>query len=160
MAPAKTFTGARAQLLKVDPNTGAAVVMGIFNNVSVGMTYTADPIYLLGRYSPDEIVYTAQDAVHVTATGWRVVGADPQTVSGMPALATLMSADYVELAILDRETNERIASIHSVRPLAYSMSVANRQTVEITVTFMGLLIDTENVVNAEAPNASTLPPTT
>jgi hypothetical protein len=65
----------------------------------------------------------------------------------------------VELAILDRETDQRLASIHSVRPLGYTMSVANRQSVEITVTFMGLLIDTETTVNAESPGASTLPAT-
>ncbi len=157
MAPAKTFTGARAQLLMVDPNTNAATVMGIFNNVSVGLQYSVDPIYLLGRYSADELVYTAQDVVHVTATGWRVVGADPQTIAKVPRLQDLMTNDYVELAILDRETNQRLASIHSVRPLGYTMSVVNRQTVEITVTFMGLLIDTETTTNAELPGATQLP---
>jgi hypothetical protein len=157
MAPAKTFTGARAQLIIVDPNTNDARVMGIFNNVSVGLSYSADPIFLLGRYSADEIVYTAQDVVHVTATGWRVVNSGPHVIAKVPQLQDLLAHEYIELAILDRETGERVARISSVRPMSWAMSVANRQSVETTVTFMGLLVSDESTENAELPGASTLP---
>ena len=155
--PAKTMTGARAQLMIIDPNTGEGKVMGIFNNVSVGLTYGAEPIFLLGRYSADEIVYTSQEAVTVTASGWRVVNFGPNVIAKVPKLADLLQHEYIELAIFDRETNQRIAMIHSVRPTSWSTTIANRQPEEIQVTFIGLLVDDESTVNTELPGASSLP---
>jgi len=155
--PAKVMTGARAQLMIVDPNTGEGKVMGIFNNVSVGLTYGAEPIFLLGRYSPDEIVYTSQEAVTVEASGWRVVEFGPHVVAKVPQLSDLLLHEYIELAIFDRQTNERIAKIHSVRPTSWSTTISARQPEEIRVTFIGLLVDDESTTNAELPSASTLP---
>ncbi len=155
--PAKVMTGARAQLMIVDPNTQEGRVVGIFNNVSYGLTYGAEPIFLLGRYSPDEIVYTSQEAVAVTASGWRVIDSGPHALVKVPKLADLLNHEYLELAIFDRQTNKRIAKIHSVRPTSYNTTLANRQPEEISVTFMGLLLDDESTENAELPGASTLP---
>lgn len=155
--PAKVMTGARAQLMIVDPNTGEGKVMGIFSNVSYGLTYGAEPIFILGRYSPDEIVYTSQEAVSIQASGWRVIDAGPHTVAKVPKLADLLRHEYIELAIFDRQTNKRIAKIHSVRPTSYSTSLANRQPEEVSITFMGLLVDDESTENAELPGASQLP---
>lgn len=155
--PAKVMTGARAQLMIVDPNTGEGRVVGIFNNVSYGLTYGAEPIFLLGRYSPDEIVYTAQEAVSVTASGWRVVDAGPHALAKVPKLADLLNHEYIELAIFDRQTNKRIAKIHSVRPTSYNTTLANRQPEEVSITFLGLLVDDESTDNTELPGASTLP---
>lgn len=155
--PAKTVTGARAQLMIVDPNTGEGKVMGIFNNVSLGLTYGAEPIFILGRYSPAEIVYTSQEAVTVTASGWREVNFGPHVIAKVPRLQDLLQHEYIELAIFDRQTNQRIAKIHSVRPTSWSTTIANRQPEEIQVTFLGLLVDDESVTNAETPGASDLP---
>lgn len=155
--PAKVMTGARAQLMIVDPNTGEGRVVGIFNNVSYGLTYGAEPIFLLGRYSPDEIVYTSQEAVAITASGWRVVDQGPHALAKVPKLADLLRHEYIELAIFDRQTNKRIAKIHSVRPTSYNTTLANRQPEEISITFMGLLVDDESTDNTELPGASTLP---
>lgn len=155
--PAKVMTGARGQLMIVDPNTGQGRVAGIFNNVSWGLTYGAEPIFLLGRFSPDEIVYTSQEAVVVNASGWRVVNAGPHTVGKMPKLADLLTHEYLELAIFDRQTNQRIAKIHSVRPTSYNTTLAQRQAEEVSITFMGLLVDDEDTDNTELPSASTLP---
>lgn len=154
---ARVMTGARAQLMIVDPNSGEGRVVGIFNNVSYGLTYGAQPIDLLGRYSPDEIVYTHQEAVSITASGWRVIGHGPHTAAKLPSLSELMNHEYLELAIFDRQTNQRIAKIHSVRPTGFNTSLANRQAEEMTITMLGLLVDDEDTVNAELPGASTLP---
>lgn len=155
--PAKTMTGARAQLMIVDPNTGEGRVAGIFNNVSYGLTYGAEAIHILGRYSPDEIVYTSQEAVSINASGWRVIDHGPHATGKVPKLADLLDHDYIELAIFDRQTNKRIAKIHSVRPTSYNTTLANRQPEEVSITFMGLLVDDESTDNTELPGASTLP---
>lgn len=153
----KTVTGARCQLMIVDPNTREGRVVGIFNSVSYGLTYSAEPIYILGRYSPEEIVYTAQEAVSIRASGWRNVDHGAHVEGKVPSLGDLLNHEYLELAIFDRKTNKRIAKIHSVRPTGYDTSVANRQAEEITVTFIGLLVDDESTTNTELPNASRLP---
>lgn len=154
---AKVMTGARAQMMIVDPNTGRGRVVGIFNNVSYGLTYGAEPIFILGRYSPDEIVYTSQEAVAITASGWRVVDHGPHAEAMVPKLADLLTHEYIELAIFDRQTNKRIAKIHSVRPTSYNTTLANRQPEEVSITFLGLLMDDENTDNNETSTASTLP---
>jgi hypothetical protein len=49
MAAPKVMSGARAKFGIVDPATGKARYLGIFNNVSYGLTYDAQPAYILGR---------------------------------------------------------------------------------------------------------------
>lgn len=156
MASAKTMHGARAQLMIADPG-GTAKVVGIFNNVSVGLTYDVQPVFLLGRSSPDELVYTAQEPVSITASGFRVVGAGPHQTGRVPNLRDLLTHEYIELAILDRQTGKQIHKIHSVRPTGYQTTLSARSLEEITVTFTGLLLDDEDTTNTERPDASTLP---
>lgn len=159
MAAAKVMTGARAQLMITDPNKGTGRVVGIFNNVSYGLTYVADPIFILGRYSPDELVYTSQEAVTVQASGWRVLDHGPHADASVPQLSDLLNHEYLELAIVDRNSTppRRIAMIHSVRPISYNASYVNRAASEISVTFMGLLVDDESTSNNELPSATKLP---
>lgn len=155
--PAKTMHGARAQVIIADPNTGTSGVVGIFNSISYGLAFDVAEVSLLGRYSPDELVYTGAEAVNVTASGFRVIDAGPHVAGHVPDLASLLQHEYIELAIFDRQTNKRVAMIHSVRPTGYSTSISARQLEEITVTFRGLLVDDESTVNAELPDSTTLP---
>lgn len=163
MAAPKVMSGARAKLAIVDPNTGQAVVVGIFNNVSYGLTYDVQPAYILGRYSPAELDYTAQEPVSITCSGWRVVKQGPHVTARVPKLQDLLTADYLELTVIDRQTeandpnNARIAKFHSVRPTGYSTTITARQLEEVTVTFVGLLVDDESTTNAEHSSAANLP---
>lgn len=156
MTAAKTLTGARAQLIVTDPTTNTGKVVGIFSNVSWGLAYDAQPIYVLGRYSPAETVYTAQEAVNVSATGFRVMDAGAHVSAKVPNLKDLMAHEYMELAIFDRQTNQMTAKIHSVRPTGYSTSLSARGVQEVTVNFIGLLVDDESTENSEVPGASDL----
>jgi hypothetical protein len=153
---AKTMTGARAQLIVADPTTGEGKVVGIFNNVSWGLAYDAQPVYILGRYSPAETVYTAQEAINISATGYRVVGAGAHVSAKVPNLNSLMAHEYMELAVYDRQSQKQIAKIHSVRPTGYSTSVAARGVQEISVNFIGLLVDDESTENTETADRSEL----
>lgn len=157
MAAARTMTGARAQLIVADPTTGQGKVVGIFNNVNWGMSLDAQPIYVLGRYSPAETVYTAAEAISISATGFRVIDAGAHVSAKMPKVQDLMNHEYMELAIFDRQSNKMVAKIHSVRPVRYGTSLAARGVQEITVDFIGLLVDDESTPdNAERPDASDL----
>jgi hypothetical protein len=153
--------GARAQLIISDQNEGGkGEVVGIFNNVSVALTFDVQPVYLLGRLSAYELVYTAQEPVTVTASGFRVIGAGPHKTGRVPNLQDLLKHEYISLSIIDRNAEQGakpIHVIHSVRPTGYSTTVSARNLEEITVTFTGLLIDDESSENNESVGASTLP---
>jgi hypothetical protein len=152
---ARTLSGARAQLAMVDPTTGTAQVVGIFNNVSYGQTYSAEPIYVLGSFSPVETVYTAAEAIHISASGWRVFGKGAHVSGGVPALDKILSHEYLEMTVFDRQNpGTPIAKFKSVRPTGYSTSIANRQASEISVNFVGLRMDDESTVNEELPDST------
>lgn len=155
--PAKTMHGARAKVFIADPNGGKPQLVGIFNNVSWGLTYDVQPVNILGRFSPDELVYTAQEPVTVTASGFRVVNAGPHTIAKVPNLIDLLTHEYIELTINDRQTGSDVAKIHSVRPTGYSTTLSARALEEVTITFMGLLVDDEDTTNTERPDSATLP---
>lgn len=154
--PAKVFHGARALFQIMDPLTGPKI-LGIFQNVSYALTYDVSPAYVLGRYSAAELGYTAMEPVQVTATGWRVINHGPHADSKVPHLQDLLLHEYIELQVLDRQTNLPIAKIHSCRPTGYSETITNRQLADITVTFVGLLVDDESGANTESVPAGDLP---
>jgi hypothetical protein len=157
MAPPKTVHGARCQVIIADPNTGFAGVVGLFNSISYGLAYDVQDVYLLGRYSADETVYTAQETVNVSCSGFRVVGMGPHKGAHVPALQNLLTSEYLQLAVYDRQTNQLIAKITNVRATGFSTTINARQLEEISVSFKGILVSDESVDNAEAPGASTLP---
>lgn len=153
------MSGARARVLIVDPNTDQGRVVGLFTDVSYGLTFDAQPAYILGRYSPAEIDYTAQEPVQVTCSGWRVVGHGAHKDAAVPNLKDLLTHNYIDLAIEDRQTGRRIAIIRNVRPTGYSTSISARQLETITVTFVGILLDDEDTTNTEADPITDLPQT-
>lgn len=158
MAAPKVMSGARAKFGIVDPATGQARYVGIFNNVSYGLTYDAQPAYILGRYSPAEIDYTAQEPVNITASGWRVIDHGAHAEAKVPALADLLTHEYLVLTIVDRQNPTRnIATFRNVRPTGYSTTISARNLEEVTVTFVGIFVDDESTQNAEHPTALDLP---
>lgn len=153
--PAKVMTGARAKV------SVAGKPVGIFNNISYGQTFTADPIFILGAYGPVETVYTAQDAINITASGWRVIDHGPHAEAAVPSLSELLRHEYIEITVFDRldtdPAGKPIAKFHRCRPVSYNTTLANRQPSEVQITFIGLRMDDETKVNDELPTAAVLP---
>lgn len=157
--PAQTVNGARGLLFISGVNGNKPV--GIFNNISYSLNYDVTPIYVMGRYSPIETVPVAQEAVSITAQGFRVVNFGPHESAAVPRLQDLLNHEYIELAILDRQTGRRIAAFHKVRPTGYSTSVSARNVSEVTVNFIGIMLDDEGAeadqtkASSETPGAVT-----
>lgn len=156
--PAKVVHGARAQLIVGDINNSDARVVGVFNNVSLGLNYDVAPIYTLGNYAPQELVYTAQEAVNVEAAGFRVVDHGAQVDGKVPRLQDLINHEYISLAIQDRQTGRTLYKIRDVRPVGYNTSMAARDVESMTIRFTGRLIDEDNVSNDDTVGG-VLPPT-
>lgn len=148
---AKTMHGARAKLV-VDGK-----VLGIFSAVSYGVTYDAQPVYSLGRFSPQEISLVAQEAISVQASGFRIIDAGPHGDVKVPKLQDLLNHTDISLAVLDRQTGKTILNVVGVRPTGYTANLASRALSEIQVNFLGLRQDDEAGAQDESAGATTFP---
>jgi hypothetical protein len=160
MATPKTMSGARAKVSAIV--NGVAKILGTFSQISYGVTYETQPVWLLGRYTAAENVYTSVDIVQINASGWRSVGHGWHTAGLLPRVQDLMFAGTIELQITDRQSEiaggePRIARITEVLPTSGSGGFEARQLAGMTHTFVGLLVSDESVTNAESPNAVQLP---
>ena len=98
MAQQQILSGARCQLII------NGRIVGLFTQVSYGVSYDAQPSYILGRYSPAEITYAGQEAIAINASGYRVVDAGPHTVADVPRLQDLLNHEDISIALFDRKT--------------------------------------------------------
>ena len=154
--PAKVLSGARATVQIYDGKTTRNV--GIFSDISYGVTYDVLPAFILGRYSAAELDYTAMEVVHITANGFRIVDHGWFADAMFPSLSQLMGASYLTFFVLDRQTGVRIAKIDSVRPVGATGGFTARQLSTSTHSYMGLLVSDESEPdNNETAGASVLP---
>jgi hypothetical protein len=156
------MSGARAKVGVHDPATGETKYIGIFDNLSYGVNYDVSPAFILGAYGAAEIDYTGVDVVNISASGWRVIGHGWHVDGRLPRVQDLLLHEYIELVAVDRATeaeggDPRIARIRKVRPASGQGGFAARSLSQVTLSYVGLLVDDESVDNAEHPTASTLP---
>jgi hypothetical protein len=162
MAAPKVMSGARAKVGVYDAQTGETKFIGMFSNLSYGVTYDVQPAFILGAFGAAEIDYTAVDVVNISASGWRIIGHGWHVDGRLPRVQDLLLHEYLELVVVDRASeaqglDPRIARIRNVRPTSGQGGFSSRSLSEVTLTYMGLLVDDESVENAEHPTAATLP---
>jgi hypothetical protein len=143
--------GARAQVI-INGKT-----VGIFTNVSYGMTLDVQPAFVLGRFSPVELAYTAAEPIGISASGWRVVDHGPFQDTAMPRLQDLLVAEDMTFSIYDRQTDKNIMTVVGVKHSGFNTSVAPRALEEMSLNFVGLKLSDEYAENEEAKGASDLP---
>lgn len=131
--PQTVMTGARAKVYVDD------VLVGIFDSVNYAINIGAEPIHLLGRYSPAEITHTSYEAVTVNCSGFRLIGNGGHVLPKVPKLQDLLQLEYVTLSIIDRQQNDQnpILTVQNCIPVSYSTGYQARQTSRIQVTYMG-----------------------
>lgn len=148
--PQKIFHGARAQLIV------NGKIVGIFTSCQWGVNYDAIPSFILGRYSAAEITYTGQEAISVTATGFRVVDNGAYIAAGLPKLQDLMTHEDIALSLFDRQTGKQIFTVVGVRPTGYTSGTAARSVSDFTVNYLGLRAEDESGAQGEAAGSSDL----
>jgi hypothetical protein len=134
-------------------------VVGVFTNVSYGLAYDVQPAFVLGRFSPAELTYTAAEPIGITASGWRVIDHGPFTEDGgnMPKLQDLLTAEDMTFALYDRQTDKVVMTVTGVRHAGFNTSVAPKSLEELSYNFVGLRLSDESGNNTEAVGASNLP---
>lgn len=154
--PAKVLSGARAKLGFYDGQNVSYV--GIFSDLSYGVTYDVQPAWILGRYSAAALDYTALEICHITANGFRIVDHGWFADAQFPSLSQLMAANYMTMSVLDRQTGKEVARIDYVRPVAATGGFSARQLSTSTHTYQGILVSDESQPNnTESPGAMSLP---
>ncbi len=133
MGQAQIFTGARAKVL-INGN-----VVGLFSNCSWSINQAKVPNFILGRYSPGEITPVDQDAVRMSLTGYRVINAGPYKVADATLLKNLLNEEDFSVAILDRQTNQRIFQADGCRVLGWSSGAAARGVSDLRIDIIGMI---------------------
>ena len=131
---AKVFTGARAKVY-VDN-----VLVGIFDSCTYATNIGAEPIHLLGRFSPAEITPTSYEAVTVNCSGFRLINNGGHVLPKVPKLQDLLQLEGVTLAMVDRQGDAGSTPIMTVQnciPINYATGANARATSRIQVTYLG-----------------------
>lgn len=156
MAP-KVMTGARAKVSVIDPKTGQSRVVGIYSDVSYGVALDVQPAFILGRFSAAALEYTAAEPVNISATGYRVVHHGPHVDGFIPNLKDLLDHEYLTFTIQDRATGEYVGTIKMIRPAGYNTALNARQLSQMSLNYVGLLVDDEDTQMSESPDSTELP---
>jgi hypothetical protein len=144
MAAASTMTGARAKIVIANPNAdGYTGVVGMFSDCSFSYSLDLQPIYILGNAGPVESVYTAQEPIRVTCNGFRSVDNGPFAQAGMPPLNQLLTHEYMQIELFDRQSGKSIGIVKQCRPQGFDSGVSARQITSMSLTYMGLLFSDE-----------------
>lgn len=128
------MTGARA-VVSVDN-----VIVGIFDSCTYAVNIGAEPIHILGRFSPSEIVETSYEAVTVNCSGFRVIGNGGHILPKVPRLQDLLGLENVTLSVSDRQGDagdSPILTVHNCVPVNYSTGYNAKATSRIQVTYLG-----------------------
>lgn len=147
---AKIMHGARAQMF-----VGGKLV-GIFTSCTYGVDLDVSPAFILGRFSPAELTITGQEAINITATGWRVIDNGPYVAAAMPKLQDLLLHDDISLSLWDRATQKLIMTVVGVRPTGWSTGLDNKAQQSVTVRFLGLRLSDESGDQDELSDATNL----
>lgn len=130
---AKVFTGARAKLFVDD------VLVAIFDSCSYSVNIGAEPIHVLGRFSPAEITPTSYEAVSVNCSGFRLIGNGGHVLPKMPKLQDLLNLEGVTLALVDRQSTDDkpVMVVQNCIPVNYGTGVNAKASSRIQITYLG-----------------------
>lgn len=146
--PSKVMTGARAKVY-IDNQ-----LVGIFETCSYNSNIGVEPIHLLGRFSPDEITPTSYEAVTLSCSGFRVVGAGVHTLPKFPKVQDLLTLEAVTIAVVDRQTRQTILTAIGCVGNAQNGNHNARATSRVTINYTGLRLSDESGAQDEADAVS------
>lgn len=139
----KTVTGGRA---KVYVNNQ---LVGIFESCTISNTTGTEPIHILGRYSPDEIAITSQEAVNVNCSGFRVVGEGKHILPRVPRVQDLLNFEPFTIVVTDRQTGEAMESVFGCVPNSNNTNYNAKATSRVNVSYVGILNSDESGAQEE-----------
>lgn len=138
----KVMHGARAQVII------NGITIGVFTSVSYNFAYDITPVYVLGAFSPRELVYTSTEPVSITASGFRSLDEGPFDM-GIPMLNELLAAKNMTFSIFDRQTSQELMTVTDVKFVSFGSNLASRSLQDMTINFQGLTLKDHGHENIE-----------
>jgi hypothetical protein len=145
MAGPNSFHGARA-VVKINDQDGKPQTVGVFNSVSYSIGITVIPIEVLGSLLPVELCQTGQDAVQLTCSGFRAIGAGPYANGKAPTVSDLLRYDGVTLQIFDRQNANTVAEItetmfvvENAKCTGWRTTVNAKAVADLELSYMGIV---------------------
>lgn len=146
MAVAKTYVGAKAYIT-IDNQ-----IVGLFDSCSYSVSIGAEPIHLLGRYSPDEIVHTSYEAVQLDCSGFRVIGHGFHVLPKAPKLEDLLNLESIQISVINRDSapgSTPILTVNKCIPIRWGTGYAAKSTSRISISYLGTSVSDEAGNQAE-----------
>lgn len=129
----KVMVGGRAKVY-VDNK-----LVGIFESCTVSNTTGTEAIHLLGRFGPDEIAITSQEAVNVACSGFRVVDQGVHVLPKVPKVQDLLNFQPFTIAVTDRQTGKTIEVVLGVVPSTNNRNYNAKATSRVQINYIGLV---------------------
>jgi hypothetical protein len=148
MAISQILTGARAKVF-INGN-----LVGLFASANWSIRQDKTPVFILGRYNPADIVPTAQEAVTLDLTGYRVIGLGPYVVGGATLLQNLLNEDDFNVALYDRQTGSLIFNASGCRVTGWSSGVTSRGISDLRLSVVGIVANDESAPNGDDDSSS------
>jgi hypothetical protein len=151
--------GARCKLKIAKVGSDTAKVVGIFSDVSYGVSYDVQPAFILGRFSAAELTYVGMDVVEVNATGFRVLDNGAFVSAGMPKLNELINQGSIHLEIEDTgsgvggKPGKILMKVSNVKVASFSSGQAARSQSTFSVRFMGTEFEDESTTGSGSENS-------
>lgn len=157
---AQTLTGARA---KIYIN---GKLIGLATDCNWSMKLGMEPVHSLGRYEPQEIVPTSQEAIDVSVNGMRVFNFGPHkgfdgtanSAIMVPVLKDLIQYKDIIISIFDRANPKvEIMRVSNARCTGYSSSVSAKGMMNLSMNFVGIRLVDEHTTDAKIQDTSASP---
>jgi len=131
-------------------------LVGIFESCNTTRTYGTEAIHTLGKYGPQEIVYTSAEQVNVSCSGFRVVDASVHSLKGgsVPTVGQLLTFEAFDIVVIDRQSGKTVRVISGCVPTNDGDNFNSKATSKITVNYVGLLTHDEFGDQAESDTTS------
>ena len=144
----KVVTGGRAKVY-VDNQ-----LVGIFESCTVSEAIGTEPIHILGKFGPDEIAITSQEAVNISCSGFRVVGNGVHVLPKKPKVQDLLNFEPFTITVVDRQTGETMKTVLGCVPNNNNENFNARATSRVNINYIGLLASDESGAQGEADAVS------
>lgn len=148
----KTMVGGRAKVYI------GQTLIGIFDSCSTSRSYGSEVVHTLGKYGPQEVVYTSAEAVNVSCSGFRVVDTGVHTLGGgqVPTVGQLLSFEPFTISVIDRQSGKTVRVVEGCVPTTDNDNFNAKATSKVTINYTGTVTYDESGPQNEG-DATTFP---
>lgn len=151
MAASKQVHGARALVfIKGTP-------VGIWNDISIDWNYDVRSSYILGRFSAAGLTTVGVEPCNIRASGFLVINHGFFKEGKITNLQDLLSQEYIELTVTDREFEKPLLLITGCLPTGMSVNLPAKELATGTNTYIGLLVHEYGNTQSEPVDSTQLP---